>query len=211
MDPNHCSDEAAESGDGKWPLRDFSTLFNRAAHELSPSTDVPMNSWMQISTRKVAIKGICGKILFAKPAISVLDSRAFFITPNIPDYFPEDAIFNVTTYKDTLTHVGVSVTFNVNINNSSYMVFSNERNGLLRLKPGDIPTSIPKSPSELVFFQNQFSEHGLDFKFESSLFPGSYWSLKDEDDTSASDLYLNVYSCPANVPETCKIKYIDLK
>ncbi|XP_069077445.1 interleukin-18-like isoform X1 [Pleurodeles waltl] len=195
MDPNDLYETAKQDKDSK---NNLSVLQEK---------DSAARSWYKLTTKKVAIQSSCKDILVPYTTTSISDSKAVFHAQAIVP--PHDTFyFNFSTYKNTEVHKGVAVTFNVQCNGKSYMMFSDVENGLIRFKPGEIPVSIEGTQSEFIFFQTLFDTRDQYYKFESSSFPGSYQARSSEKEIMGHDLVLEHHG--EDVAETCKLTIVYL-
>lgn len=159
-------------------------------------------------TKTVKVKNIRKEILVAIPVPSEANPKPVFHSELLEEAFLEFAdSFYLTKYKNTDNHPGVAVTFNIKVDQQSYMLCSMEQNGQLSFTGGEIPETIDGSASKFIFYQTAFSTNSHYFKFESSLFPGSYMTFEEANEK----IYLSLKAFSDPVPEICKlaIEYID--
>ncbi|KAJ1189365.1 hypothetical protein NDU88_006113, partial [Pleurodeles waltl] len=124
MDPSVSADNAKKDANSK------------SDSDASPAFVEPEKTyWCPARSREVNILNTSNEILVAHYGTSESDSWATFQHQSIWEelYEVDGAVFNLTTYKDTEHHIGQSVTFNVNIKGTVYILCSTEKDGLIRL------------------------------------------------------------------------------
>ncbi|XP_078537973.1 interleukin-18-like [Lissotriton helveticus] len=150
-------------------------------------------------TETVKVKNIHEDILVAVPEPSEANPRPVFYSSKLESTHEFD-VFYLTNYKNTDNHPGVAVSFNVNIDQKSYMLCSMEPNGQIRFTCEEIPETIDGSSSKFIFFQTAFSTNSPYYKFESSLFRGSYMASEIVNNNN----YLSLKPFSDLVPEICR-------